>query len=340
VKIGLIGWYGHENYGDERIRYCIQRFFSQEHFHVVNGFKHLHQNIDELNRCDYILIGGGGIITRTIGRYTRLIRQFKKPYSLIGIGVEANHVSMSPFFEEIKSSAEFIYVRDQESSQILKNHPKVIVGPDISFLYPFDIQEPVKADVCGLNLRDWFYWQAEFDGTFHKLMKDFNKRFPLLKTFYPLAQWNPDQLISKLSHQFEETVPIPLYFESAEHIKNDTLILSRYFQNIPKEFTIDLFKKIRYLIAMRFHALIFATQCGIPFISLSYQPKNERLCAAIGIKDLSINLYTPNNIDEKISFLRTHESQIRERLLTYRAKSVQEAQKIFHQIKLKTHKSI
>jgi len=43
----------------------------------------------------------------------------------------------------------------------------------------------------------------------------------------------------------------------------------------PTEFTIVDLQACRYIVGMRLHALIFACQAAIPFLSLSYQPKNE-----------------------------------------------------------------
>ncbi len=38
MSLGLIGWYGHTNYCDERILYCIRRFFSDYELFVSTGW--------------------------------------------------------------------------------------------------------------------------------------------------------------------------------------------------------------------------------------------------------------------------------------------------------------
>ena len=192
MRLGVIGWYGHDNYGDERILYCIKRFFSDCEL-FITSISDARHNIDELNKCDYILIGGGGLILRNIGYHQDFIRDFKKPFGLIGVSVEARHKNMHEFFNTIKEKAEFILVRDRQSKEYLNNHYKVIVGPDLTFLYPFDVVDEVKEDVCGFNLRDWYYWKSELYGHYYNLMLKANSKFPLIRKI----RFDPDKNLSK-----------------------------------------------------------------------------------------------------------------------------------------------
>ena len=80
-KIGLIGWYGHHNFGDDRILYCIKKYLSDYDFFITNSWSDARKKINELNDCDYILIGGGGIILRNIIYQTDIIRNLKKPFA-------------------------------------------------------------------------------------------------------------------------------------------------------------------------------------------------------------------------------------------------------------------
>lgn len=330
MRLGLIGWYGHSNYGDERILYCIKRFFSDCDFLITGGWNDAKRRINELNQCDYILIGGGGLILRNIGKQTNLIRSLKKPFSFIGVSIEAKHRSMEEFFDLIKKKADFILVRDKKSKNYLNNHYKVIVGPDLTFLYPFDIVSEVKEDVCGFNLRDWHYWKSTLYGDYYYVMRRLERRFPLLKNIYPLAKWDPNNVITIVKEKFKDVLPIPFYFES--NITNDLDILSRYFKNVDSQFNIKNYNKIRYLVGMRYHSIVFSTQCGIPFISLSYQPKNETFCSDIGLNMLSVDLYKLNKLESKIDYIKNHYYQIKEHLISYREKCFQEITYIFQSI--------
>lgn len=330
MRLGLIGWYGHSNYGDERILYCIKRFFSDNDFTICNNWIDAGQRINELNQCDFILIGGGGLILRNINHYINIFRSFKKPFGFIGISIEAKHKSMEEFFELIKQRAEFILVRDTQSKRYLNNHRKVIVGPDLTFLYPFNIVSKVKEEICGLSLRDWYYWKATIYGGYYEVISRLNRRFRFIKKIYPFAKWNPNKAVKIVKKKFEVVVPIPFYFDS--NVINDFDILSRNFKNTPNHFYNNFDYSIKYLVGMRFHSIVFATQCGIPFVSLSYQPKNESFCSDIGLNVLSVDLYKINALESKIDYMKNYYQQIRERLILYREKCVQDINIIFQSL--------
>lgn len=327
--MGLIGWYGHSNYGDERILYCIKKFFSDHELFVTSGWDK--RRIDELNQCDYILIGGGGLIVRGMGKYhAEFIDALKRPFGLIGVSVEAKHKSMNVFLDIIKQRAEFILVRDLQSKKLLNNHYKVIVGPDLTFLYPFGVVSEVNEDICGFNLRDWYYWKATFRGRYHNAMQIMDRKYPSMRRIYPFAKWNPDKAVEIVKRRFKDILPLPLYFKS--NVPNDVDILSRAFEKVPFLFSIDPYQSIRFLVGMRFHSIVFATQCGIPFISLSYQPKNSSFCADMGLDMLSVDIYKIHELESKIDCIKKDYQEIRERLLLYREKCAQEIRYIFESI--------
>jgi polysaccharide pyruvyl transferase WcaK-like protein len=330
MRLGLIGWYGHSNYGDERILYCIERFFSDNEFFITTSWSDARNKIDELNKCDYILIGGGGLILRNISHQTDLIHDLKRPFGLIGVSVEASHKSMKDFFCAIKQNAEFIMVRDRQSKEYLDNHYKVIVGPDLTFLYPFSAVEEVKNDVCGFNLRDWYYWKGTLHGNYHNLMLKIDTKFPMIRNIYPFKKWGPSNVVESVKKKFKKVLPIPFYFEP--NTMNDVDVLSRYFNNVPSVFDINLYSNIRYIVGMRYHSIVFATQCGIPFISLSYQPKNITYCSDMGLNVLSADIYKVKDFEDRLEYIRNHYRQIRESLLSYREKCTRDIKYIFHSI--------
>jgi polysaccharide pyruvyl transferase WcaK-like protein len=330
MKLGLIGWYGHSNYGDERILYCIKRFFLDHDFFITSGWDDARLKINELNKCDYILIGGGGLILRNIGYQTDIMRELRRPFGFIGVSIEAKHRSMENFFEIMKQKSEFILVRDMKSREYLDNHYKVIVGPDLTFLYPFDVVSEVKDDVCGFNLRDWYYWKCVLHGHYYNIIRRLDRRFPWLEKIYPFEKWDPNIVVEIVKRMFKEILPIPFYFES--NALNDLNVLSKYFKKVPSPFNINIYNNIRYLVGMRYHSIVFATQCGIPFISLSYQPKNINFCSEIGLDILSADIYKINELNRKIDYIKNNYLKIREHLINYREKCTKDINYIFQSI--------
>lgn len=311
MRIGLIGWYGHDNAGDERILYCLQRFFEGHHLVATRGFDDAMARLDELNRCDYVLLGGGGLILRGTGRYAELIERLTPGLGCVGISVEALHADNRSMIDALKERAEFILVRDLRSRELLGCHFKTIVGPDLTFLYPHEVTPVVEADVCGLNLRPWRFWAGEHSGRFDRLMCRISNRVASLESHYPLAKWEPEKAVALLRRSFDTLIPIPLYFE--EGVKNDLDALGRFFPEAG--LSGDRFPECRFLVSMRLHGLIFACQRGLPFVSLSYQPKNEEFCAQLELPELSASLLDPAALEQALDRVRSGHAEIRSRLI-------------------------
>ncbi len=340
MKIALIGWSGNNNLGDERMYYCIKKYF---HKHKIIRFKSFLQAILEIRRvnsCDFVLIGGGGLIFRGFSRYVDFLNKITKPFGCIGISIEADGLNddMKEGLEVLKNKAEFIYVRDRKSSLMLGDHFKVIVGPDITFMYPYQKSAEVTTDSCTLNLRDWFWWDLELHSLWHERLGRWYEKRPWIKYFYPLPKWNPDKLASLVKEKFDKVYPLVLY--SGSFGKTDQDELKKYFSRVPTKSNLDALKASRYLVGMRLHSLIFATQMGIPFLSLSYEPKNVNYCTDIGYEQLSIDLRKLATFDDKLEYMKAHYVQIRGDLLAYTADSSKKVMYIFKTIeKLMTAQS-
>ncbi|MEW6378192.1 MAG: polysaccharide pyruvyl transferase family protein [bacterium] len=330
MRLGLIGWYGHENAGDERMLFCLRQFFGGSDFLVTAGLDDALARIEDLNRCDYVLFGGGGLILRGFGIYAPLIERLKARFGCVGISVEACHSDNLRLIEVIKDRAEFILVRDEASRKLFGCHFKVIVGPDVSFLYPFEIIDPVSSDTCGVNLRPWPYWRGEHGGRYDRWMQRLNHRFPILERIYPLQKWKPEGIVKILQDNFSRLVPVPLYTEAGG--ETDSEFLRPFFDEVDDVFSPDSYLPCRYFAGMRLHSLIFACQMGIPFLSLSYQPKNAEFCKAAGMEQLSIDLFNLAELAPGIGYLKKEYSGIRENLLDFREKSRQEIHAIMRAI--------
>jgi len=331
MKIGIIGWYGHNNYGDERMLYCIKTFFSEHNFFTLGNWEDVESKMDEFNKCDYIFIGGGGIIYRKMDYQLSLVKRFKRPFSLIGVSVEGYHRDMSEFMGFVKDRAEFILVRDKQSKKYFNNHYKVIVGPDLTFLYPFELSKETKQNTCGFNLRDWYYWKAAWRGWYDNVMVCLNKKHTQLKKFYPFPKWEPSKVVDIVKKNFDQVLPVPLYFGS--EARNDKDLLLSYFEKTPTSFDPSSYNDIRFLIGMRYHSLVFAIQYGIPFISLSYQPKNISLLTDLDLKMLSVDIFKSRDLEQKIDYVKNHYVTIRNHLISYRHQSIDDIRRIFNSIK-------
>lgn len=331
MRIGLIGWYGHSNAGDERILYCLRRFFDGHDLLVTSSFGDASARIEELNSCDFVILGGGGLILRGTGQFAAIVERLKPRFGCVGISVEARHADNVRIIQVLKARAEFILVRDARSRELLDCHFKTIVGPDLTFLYPFEVAAPVESDVCGVNLRPWRFWPGEHNGAFDRLMRRLNHGATDLERLYPFAKWNQEKVVNILRRSFKTVSPISLYLEDG--VKNDRDVLSTFFPEAPAEFAPEHFHACRYIVGMRLHALIFACQTAIPFLSLSYQPKNEEFCKALGMPGLSLDIFRPALLAEAIDNLKSEYARIRLGLLDIRAEYRQEIRAVMTAIR-------
>lgn len=347
MRIGIIGWYGHQNAGDERILHCLRRQFSGHELVVTSGFPDALERLSELNRCDCVLLGGGGLILRGFGRFAPLVLGLRVPFACVGISVEAIHADNVELVTAIKRKAEFVLVRDQSSARLL-NHPKVVVGPDLTFLDPLRPASPVAEQICALNLRNWHYWSFEFGGAAHHHMLRLNRHLPLLRHIYPLPKWEPRRVLRWLGANFDVVRPVPFYLERGTG--NDYSLMaslgvrpreldgwrdpctrpvtSECHANVLFELIWSSMASCRYLVAMRLHALIFACQMGIPFLSLSYQPKNREFCRAAGIESMSVELPDHRSLKAGTWTLKSRYDEIRSRILAYREQCAREINQI------------
>lgn len=327
MRIGIIGWYGHSNYGDERILHCLKQSLPGHELFVVGGWEDARKSLADLNHCDYVLIGGGGLILRGCHAHLSLIEQLKTPFSCVGISVEAEHRDMRPFLELLKTRAERIIVRDTESSRIFGPHATIVVAPDLTFLSPLAVVSPVDDEMCGLNLRPWFFWKAQLHARYHRFMARQSSRIPTLINYYPLPKWNPAEIVPQLHKHFAALVPMPFYFEAG--VENDIALMQRFFSSVPSSFDELRYAGLRYIVAMRFHAIVFAVQAGIPFISLSYQPKNINFCKDLGLEELSVDIYRwQEQLPQKINYLKNNYTAIRHRLLERREQYVTQSRMV------------
>lgn len=330
MRIGLIGWYGKKNAGDERILYCLKRFFAEDELVVTTAWEDAWQKRDLLNACDYVFIGGGGLILRGVNAWTKLLTALEPPVGCVGISIETWHADAAAFLDTLKDRCEFILVRDVQSAEILNHPSKVITGPDLTFLYPFDIAPSSRTEILGLNLRPWHYWPGELYSSTYYWMSQLNQRFPQFKKWYPFKKWDPDWLVGQLQSCFDAIVPISLNHHGND---NDATLLARYFSEAIPDFNPDTLAACQYFVGMRLHSLIFACQMGIPFLSLSYLPKNEQFCQSLGLAHLSLSIYDRRNLSTAVMTLRQAAQDIRATLLEARQRNMAAITQLMTQIR-------
>jgi len=313
MRIGVIGWYGHGNAGDERILVCLRRLFHDATLVATSSIPDALDRIDELNGCDYVLFGGGGLVLRGTGRYAALFERLETPFSAIGLGVEYRDPTNQRLLDVLVERSELIHVRDEASRDRLDRDPKVIAGADLTFLYPFEVVDWTETERCALNLRPWSPPTPHRDGWVGRLLERASSSKP--------AHWDAAAVVELVRRRFEQVTPMAMYDEPGQ--PGDAELLARLVGPCEAAFDPTRLETSRYLVAMRLHALIFACQMGIPFVSLSYQPKNRALCAELGMEWASTPLGRCDDLAAALDTLQASAREHREALLERREESVQ-----------------
>jgi polysaccharide pyruvyl transferase WcaK-like protein len=319
MRIGVIGWYGHRNPGDERILECLRQLFDGEQLAPTSSFEDAIARLDELNRCDYVLFGGGGLVLRGTGRYAELFERIEVPFSAIGLGVEYRDPTNQRLLDVLCERAELIHVRDAASRERLDRHPKVIAGADLTFLFPYEIADWTMEDRCALNLRAWVPADpAPPRGGWLRRLVDLTSR-------ESAHAWDPAASVREVQRRFTQIEPLPFYDEPGE--TSDAQELAAQLGSCAPGFDLQSIARSRYLVAMRLHALIFACQMAIPFVSLSYQPKNRALCADLGLEWASVPLGDTARLAEALDTLCECADEHRTALVELRESQIQRCRK-------------
>jgi len=326
VRVAIIGYYRNSNAGDDRILWVFQRLFQNHEITVFSGIHEAIRNKEDLDKHDLAILGGGGIIVRDMNSVAGFIRDIKPKLLVLGVSVEAVHRDNIDFIRAMLDKAEVIYVRDKASKERLRSHSKVLVGPDLTFLYPFSPtgEETIseRSGVCGINIRPWYPLNVEFRGKIHRLVTIVERHVPWLWNLclgvIPVRKWKPQRVVLSLQKRFDTVVPIPMWTKPG--VKNDVLEMSKWFTEVPRKFSIELIRNCGQVVGMRLHFAIFACQVGVPFVSLAYQPKNYGFCEsvseAIGF-DPCVSIFDTGKLWEKIDYIHRNRKWLHNALIDF-----------------------
>lgn len=293
TKICISGYYGFKNFGDEAIlsvlvnhlkEHDLTVFSSDPEFtsktydvRAVKSFD-IKKVIDEIKSCDILISGGGSLLQDVTSLkslvYYSLIIAFALLFNKIviifaqGIG-PINNKFAQVIIKNLLKKCNLVTVRDEKSLFLLNKwgvNAKLVCDP----IYSLNIKPQEKTNSVGIQLRDF---------------KTMN---------YNLLQKLALLIITKFP---EKKVEIFSLQEAVD------LVICKKFENILKSFNPDVqteivtddiinrISKLKYLIAMRFHAVLCALKCGVKTCAINYDIKVEKLAqeACIPLISMSAN---------------------------------------------------
>jgi hypothetical protein len=305
MQVGVIGWWSYDNQGDLAMLASLHAGLSPHHVVPIDtGFPAYPDIIYRLNRLDYIILGGGTLIpgkpTAPFDTFDRWADQLEVPIGIAGLGVAPFPEQHWPAIEALLNRAQFFYVRDHESRNLLRDHPKVQVVPDLTFANPLlprgdFVSDTKTAPVCGVNLRR-----------------------------SALGSLDPEPWLEVLKRLPVSIKGIPL---SSFDVFDESALLKQLDPKSPECFDPSLYHHIELMIGTAFHAVLFAVQATVPVIAIGYAPK---VCHFMADNGLAHYLLAPDEhyrLPALVNELLTHHSEIVAKLRTIREKLYQNAQR-------------
>ncbi len=338
MKIAILGWYGHNNAGDERIKHALDTFIKKLVSSCELYFYDLHECASQkkeshFNEYDLVIIGGGGLILSPANYHNFLLGLATKVITL-GISVEGSLIgNRLKFAKALLKKSIKVCVRDQRSFELLKPLDQrgiLIKSADVTFLDPFSIRKPSKTSLIGINLLP-----KPINYSYSSFLNFYIPRFYKLLTRIGIQKhvkiYDFQGLVDTLSAN-HQILPIPLYCENTPlgtplANQSDSEYLQTLLTSVPRKFDHMSINKCRAIISMRLHASIFAIQKGVPFVSLAYLPKNQALMKEAHLDEFVTSDFTTKHLCELFDKLLNSEASVKERLLDYRERACRDIQR-------------
>jgi polysaccharide pyruvyl transferase CsaB len=315
MKIAISGYYGFNNAGDEAILEALKLGLSETHpeskISILDSGNRF--NFKMLKDCDLLISGGGGLLqdktsTRSFLYYLLIIRLAK----LLGKKVYIFAQGIGPItkwynqllLKRALNTADLITVRDLHSFNYLKSlklkNPKIIETADPTFiLTPEDAAPATRLS------------SSKSGGQGEKLLQiegvQINKRPLIGVSIRKFGEKNPnaeniakalDQITAKTKAQivfipFQCPQDILASREIMKHMKEKSYLIFRECR--PREI-MGIINQMDAVIGMRLHSLIFAVNCSIPAVGLSYDPKVDAFMKEVGLSYLPSLSFNPEEL--------------------------------------------
>jgi hypothetical protein len=286
LDIGAIGWWNYDNQGDLAMLQTLEQGLAPHRIVPIDiGFRINPDELDRLNRLDYVILGGGTLLPgrpdEPFTTFDQWADQLECPLGVVGLGVDPIQEQYWPAVDALLKRARFFFVRDRTSHLLLRDHPRVQVAPDLTFAYPLrpsegDPVDAVTAPVCGVNLRR----SASLDPA------------PWLET------------MARLPVKFRG---IPL---SSFDVWTERALLKQLDPECPGRFDATLYQGLDLMIGTAFHAILFAVQATVPVIAIDYAPKVRNFMADIGLTHFLLSPDEHQKLPSLVDEVLTHRSEI------------------------------
>ncbi|HEU4964932.1 MAG TPA: polysaccharide pyruvyl transferase CsaB [Bacilli bacterium] len=330
-RILISGYYGFDNLGDDTVLFGIMSSIRNREpdaeiivlsnqptrTEALFGVKAVNRwnfavIFRELSRCDMLVMGGGSLLQdvtggRSILYYLGIAQMaylLKKPIVFYGQGIGPISKSLSEkLIRKVVNRVNLITVRDPKSRDDLLSYgvdrPDLHVTADPAFA----IDCSLFSEDAGAKLLKEFGVITKHLGGDQKVAGIAIRNWSTSHPFHEVLAQNADRLV----REGWKVVFIPMQYPGdvgasqrvLSHMKERAVLLNRQFsfRDIA-----NIIANTDLIIGMRLHSLILAAHCGVPFVSLSYDPKINRFVKRVGFEEAidSVNTVTYESLRDKI----------------------------------------
>lgn len=314
MQVGVIGWWNYDNQGDLAMLASLRKGLAPHRVIALDvGFPAWPDTLYRLNRLDYVILGGGTLIAEKPGlpfdTFDTWKDQLERPLGVVGLGVDPIHESYRADVNALMERTRFFFVRDQASRRLL-GRQEIRVAPDLTFAYPLPLAgSPVagerKRPLCGVNLRK----SSRFDPQ------------PWMETIAGL----PVEI---------RGIPLSSFESFAE-----SALLRQLDPGCASAYAPHLYEELDLMIGVAFHSVVFAVQAGVPVIAVAYAPKVRHFMEDIGLAHYVLSAGEWARLPELVDEILDTRSQVRQQLQEIRERLQQEAQHMFHTVRVEIEQS-
>jgi len=274
MKIGISGYFGYMNFGDELFLKTWKQLFYEHQVHAI-------QSYEDINNLDVIIVGGGDLLIPSTFTSAYWRQEFlNKPTYVYGIGVPSqlplNDKSKAEY-KEFFSKCNLVATRDKVSGEYLQEN-EIYENPEVVEDVAFGYKNPgIKISkfnkiTVGLSIRPnpHFRFADMVNLACHICSRGFEL---LLIPLQPAADpmWRDDNMHHMLKQRVEYRVKGAVVNVTPENIDVD----HRW----------AMIGACNYFVSMRMHGVVASLLQGVPCIVLGDSNKFPRIMEKFGMGD-------------------------------------------------------
>lgn len=303
MKVVISGYYGHGNFGDEAILEVIKKDFEGSEIIVLSKIP----NFKAIYECDLFISGGGSLLQDVTSLksllyylgllYLAIILKKKTMLYSQGIG-PINSVLGEKLTSFVLKKADQVYVRDQESADFIKElGVDSVVTSDPVWALDYTPSKIEKTGInVGIQLRKW-----------KALSK---KKLEILADVINSTFKDQDVVINLISLQDKSD---PEVLNNFKEMLDSAQV--KIISGLSIEQTIDYLAGMDCLIAMRYHACLISAKYGVPFLSITYDPKVKNLAKELNAPYVTVKDMNKSMLSNALKYIINERDNIREQLL-------------------------